>query len=532
MPQIDFALIFTILRWFAYGAIAVYIAVAIGLTMLAARLGMRGGWMAWVPVANLYLLCRMARSSPALIFPALMPVAGLAVIAYLGARVARRMGMSAAIGVLWGVPYAGALVPIPMALGSGALPDGATDGAASRRPLVAGAISLLVATVLASTGTGAFWAAGRMTRAAAPTAKAVAASLPANTASTLTEFPLDPDPVNPVKPTNLITQTFARPAKGAKATPVQVRIQPRQLPPWIPPASLPEAAESAAAADYVSANSETPVSVVTLVMRDDRQPSFAAPTQAVLAKAEPGAHAVGIDVKNAEGETYRGYRVSGGESTYYALNKTGTNVNVIISATGVSGAATAERLSRNLGAGDGLLGDGDYAGIFGALPSMPGGEGWQDGGTFTESDIEQVVRMVETEAANMSEEDRAEASAFLPLISQIRTLAPRRVGYGYSLDESGTSGYGAGVASYASSRSTWIVFKAAEMAMTLVPIPEEVVIRPATIGSASGYFVHIREGGKAYVLRDGNSIVGLAAGDNVSEEGLRRWAETYLARAR
>ena len=537
MPQIDFTLVFAILTWFTYALVAIYVVVAVGLSMLAARLGMRGGWMAWVPILNLFLLCRMARSSAAWILPALIPIVGLAVLAYLGARVARRMGMSAGVGVMWGVPFLGALVPIPMALGSRALPDGATDGVPSRKPLVAGIVSLAVVTILVSMGTGAFYAAGRMTRATAHTAKAVAAALPANTASTLTEFPLDPDPVDPVKPTNLITQTFAKPARGRDAVQQQVKVQARQLPPWIEPASLPAAAESVAAADYVSINAgnAAPVSVVTMVMRGEESPAIVPPSRAMLTKSAPGASATGIEVKNAEGETYRGYRVSGGDSTYVAVNKVGTNVNIVISATEAAGAAAVDRLARNLGVGDGLLEEGDYAGIFGELPSAPGGEAWREVGTYTEGDIEQMVRMVEQEAGNMSEEDRAEAAPFLPLISQIRTLAPKRVGFGYSIDEGGTTGYAAAVASYSNSRSTWIVFKAAEMVKALVPLPEQIAIRPVTVGSASGYFVSIRDGGEegfGYVLRHGSSIVGLAGAGEMSEDALRRWVESHLARAR
>lgn len=532
MPQINIALVLDVLKWCAYATLALYIVVALGLSMLAARLGMRGGWMAWVPILNLFLLCRMARSSAAWIVPALIPIVGLAVLALLGARVARRLGMSAAIGALWGVPFAGALVPIPMALGRGSLPEGAADGAPSRSPLAAGAISLAVVTILATAGVGAFWATGRMTRAAAPTAKAVAATLPKNTASTLTEFPLDPDPTNPVKPTKLITQTFPRASRNAGVGAPEVKIQASQLPPWMAPASLPAAAESVAAAEYVSANASTaaPVSVVTMVMRDDA-PALAPPSSAALAKTAPGSRATGIEVKSPEGETYRGYRVSGGESTYVAVSKAGTNVSIIMSATDPAGAVAVDRLARNLGVGEGLLDNSEYAGIFGELPSGPDGEEWREVGTLTGDDIETLVRMTEQEAANMSEEDKAEAAAFLPLISQIRTLAPQRVGFAYSIDAGATSGHAAGVASYASSRSTWLVFTAAEMAMKLVPIPEEVVIRPVTVGGASGYFVSIREGGFGYLLRHGSAIVGFAGTPAMGEDGLRRWAESHLARA-
>lgn len=535
MPQIDFTLVLAVLKWFAYGALAVYIAVAIGLSMLAARLGMRGGWMAWVPILNLYLLCRMARSSVMWIGPALIPIVGLAVLAYLGTRVARRMGMSAAVGALWGVPFAGALVPIPMALGSHSLPDGAADGVPSRTPLAAGVLSLSVVTILVMVGTGVFWAAGRMTRSDALTAKVVAASLPANTASTLTEFPLDPDTANPVKPTNLITQTFAKPSRDPAVGPQEVKVQARQLPPWLPPASLPAVAESVAAADYVPVSAVTsapPVSVVTMVMREDQAPAPVPPSAATLATSVPGARATGIEVKNAEGDTYRGYRVSGDDSTYVAVNKVGTHVNVIISGTGAESAATVDRLVRNLGTGDGMLDEGDYAGIFGELPAAPGGAAWREVGTYTAGDIEQMVRMVEQEAATMSEAERAEMAAFIPLINQVRTLAPQHVGYGYSIDDQGMRGFAAGVASYTNSRSTWLVFTAAEMLKALVPLPEEVVIRPVTVGSASGYLVSIRDGGFGYVLRHGRSIIGLAGDEGMSEDALRRWAEAHLMRAR
>jgi hypothetical protein len=528
MPQIDLGLVFAILTWFVYGAIAVYIVVAVGLSMLAARLEIRGGWMAWIPILNLFLLCRMARSSWVWVIPALIPIAGLAVLAYLGARVAKRLGMSGAVGALFGVPFLGALVPIPMALGSAPLPEGSTGGVPARRPIIAGVVSLAVVLILVGMGATAFWITGRMTKTAPLSAKLVAASLPVKTASTLTEFPLDPATTNPSRPTNLITQTFTRPKPGEPAAPQQVKVTEKQLPPWIAPTSLPETVDSLAAADYVSETNTEPVSVVTLVMRDDVSPVLAAPSASMLAKSAPGARATGIEVRNDQGETYRGYRVSAGEATYYALNKTGTNVNVIISATDAPGAETADRLARNLGVGDGLLQDGDYAGLFGELPSAPGGEAWRDVQTFTEADIEKMVRMVEHETANMSAQESKELAAFMPLIKQVRSLAPQRVAFGFT--DNGNRGAGAAIVSYGTSRSAWLAFKAAEMVKTLVPIPEEIVIRPVTIGNASGYFVSIRDGGRGYVLRSGSSILGLGASLDMSDDALRAWAEGYVSK--
>lgn len=535
MPQIDFALILSVLKWFTYGAIAIYLLAAVGLTMLTARLGMRGGWMAWVPILNLFLLCRMARSSAVWILPALTPIVGLAALSYLGVRVARRLGMPGVIGAMFGVPFVGALLPIPMALGSAPLPESAADTAPSRRRLVAGALSLAVVSALIILGATAFWIVGRMTRSEARTAKSVAASLPARTASTLTEFPIDTASTNPAKPTNVITQSFAKPAAGARAMPQEVKVASRQLPPWIPPASLPDAAESLAAADYVTADASTqPVSVVTLTMRDEpgvQQSFLAPPSAAALAQSEPGAHATGIEVKNDAGEAYRGYRVSGGTATHYAVNKTGTNIVIIISASGAAGAATADRLARNLGVGDGLLEDEDYAGAFGELPSPPDGAAWADIQTYTESDIEKMVRMVEQETANLSAEEKSgEMAAFLPLINQARSIAPKRVGFGYR--EVGGGGYAAGIASYTNSRSAWLAFSVLEMAKKVVPIPADagIVIRSATIGNASGYFFSASGDLRGYVLRSGNSIVGLVAGKVMDEAALNRWAQAALSR--
>lgn len=531
MPQIDLTLVFAILTWFMYGVIAIYVLVAVGLTMLAARLETKGGWMAWIPILNLYLLCRLARTSPVWILPALVPVLGLAVLAYLGARVARRLGMPAAAGVLWGVPFLGALAPIPMALGTRPLPEGATGGAKPRRPLAAGAVSVAVVVCLATMGSAAFWMTGRMTMKAPATAAAVKASLPKHTASTLTEFPLDTATTDPAKPTNVVTQTFAKPAKGAVGA--QVKIQPRQLPPWVEPSSLPAEVESVAAADYVSAGNDTPVSVVTMVMRDEDDATlFTPPSAAVLATTAPGARATGIEVKNAEGETYRGYKISGSDSAYYAMKKSGTEIGVVISATDLKGAETADRLARNLGVGDGLLQDPDYAGLFGELPAAPGNAAWQEIYTFTEADIEKYVQMIERETANMPAEQAGEMAAFMPLIKQVRSLAPKRVAAGYTMNEGGTEGFGAAIISYGSSRGAWMAFTAAEMAKRLVPIPDEIVLRPVSVAGASGYFVGLRAGGPggAYVLRHGGTIVGLGVGENATEDDLRRWVETYLAR--
>jgi hypothetical protein len=544
MPQIDIGLVFSILKWFAYGAILVYVFAAIGLTMLSARLGMRGGWMAWVPILNLYLLCRMARSSAAWILPALIPVIGLAALSYLGGRVASRLRRPVIVGVMFGMPFIGALLPIALALGSDELPDGAADSEPTKRPIVAGAMSIAVVTAVAILVALGFWTTGRLTQAKAQSGKMVAASLPAHTASTLTEFPIDTATANPVRPTNVITQSFAKPLPGTRATeqPLQaVKIAAKQLPPWMPPASLPAAAESVAAADYVSADASLqPVSVVTLMMRPDQSGTHASssseaflapPSSATLAKSEPGARATGIEVKNSDGDVYRGYRVSGGESTHYAVNKVGTDIVIVISASDTAGAVTADRLARNLGVGDGLLDDSDYAGAFGELPPAIGDAAWEDIQTYTEADIEKMVRTVEQETARMSAEDRnGEMAPFLPLIKQIRTIAPNRVGIGTHVI--GPQGYAAAIASYSNSRSAWLAFSVLDMAKKIVPIPADagIVIRAVTIGAASGYFVSQSDAGFGYVLRNGNTIVGLAAGKGMNEAALTRWAESYLAK--
>jgi len=137
--------------------------------------------------------------------------------------------------------------------------------------------------------------------------------------------------------------------------------------------------------------------------------------------------------------------------------------------------------------------------------------------------------VVKREPARLSAEGKSgEMAAFLPLINQARSIAPRRVGFGYR--EVGGGGYAAGIASYTNARSAWLAFSVLEMAKKLIPIPQELTVRSATVGSASGYFISMEEAGCAYVLRNGGSVIGFATGKSTDEALLRKWAEAHLAR--
>ena len=96
-------------------------------------------------------------------------------VPYLAVHLSEDLGMSAAVGVLFGVPFVGALVPIPMALGRGPIP-GDTGTAPARQPLMAGAGSLAVVIGLTRLGALGFWIAGMA--GIAPMANPIACGTP------------------------------------------------------------------------------------------------------------------------------------------------------------------------------------------------------------------------------------------------------------------------------------------------------------------------------------------------------------------
>jgi hypothetical protein len=103
-----------------------YIYFGIVLTMLARKTGTANAWLAWLPVGNLLLLCRIGRRPGWWTILLLIPLVNVVVAIVLFAAIAREVGKPGWLGLLILVPLVNVLMPLYLALaGESAEPTGA-----------------------------------------------------------------------------------------------------------------------------------------------------------------------------------------------------------------------------------------------------------------------------------------------------------------------------------------------------------------------------------------------------------------------
>jgi uncharacterized membrane protein YhaH (DUF805 family) len=92
--------------------LVVYVYYAYSLMTIADKTSTGGGWMAWVPILNIYLMCKVA-GKPAwwLLVIMFIPIVNLVMIVILWMRIAEARGFPSWWGVLMIVPVINFIVP-------------------------------------------------------------------------------------------------------------------------------------------------------------------------------------------------------------------------------------------------------------------------------------------------------------------------------------------------------------------------------------------------------------------------------------
>ena len=93
------------------GAGVIYIYIAYTVMILAQRLHLKDTWMAWVPIANLYLWSKMAGREWWWLLGLLIPYVNIFVLGLFWSDIARRLGRNYWIGVAIVLPVIGLFVP-------------------------------------------------------------------------------------------------------------------------------------------------------------------------------------------------------------------------------------------------------------------------------------------------------------------------------------------------------------------------------------------------------------------------------------
>ncbi len=93
-------------------SVAVYVYYAYSLMTIAHKTGTDGGWMAWVPILNVYLMCKVA-DKPWwwLLVIAFIPFANIVLMVLLWMRIAEARGFPSWWGILLLVPILNFFVP-------------------------------------------------------------------------------------------------------------------------------------------------------------------------------------------------------------------------------------------------------------------------------------------------------------------------------------------------------------------------------------------------------------------------------------
>lgn len=459
---------------------ALYIYVGIVLTLLAVKSNTRNAWLAWIPIANAFLLCVIARRSMATFILLLIPLVNLIAGVVLWMSVAENRGKPSWTGALVFIPIVGFLIPFYLIAGPKTDPDdsatplprncpacgaaaqpsdvfcGECGGPLQPAPISAGTTrrtsalrlaaigSVLVAVFLGGSGVLGWTAMGSMLVYTPP--NRVAAAIPKRLAGVMKEFPIDTEKESPARPDAVVAETFS---SGGGSS----RVPASWLPKGVDRSKLPARAKSLTAATYRRKKADKPVAVTVL----EPQPGVGnlGKTMGSEVSEAVGGKTTGISVDSSAGQTYTGVRVESSTVEVYVLQRQDNGTTIIVYAPDPSVFDTADRLAQNVGNGDGLVeGDsstepGDPVSPLFLLPAdLPSGLELVSVQSLSADDVIGQEDLEKAESAAASDEQlRRSLALFKMLLPESWTVAEYRDGAGKE--------WKAGILDYGDSRRAW-----------------------------------------------------------------------------
>ncbi len=236
-----------------------YVYFAVTLMIIARKTNTAGAGLAWIPILNLYLMCKIARRPAWWMLLCFVPLLNLFALAMLWMSIAEMTGKPAWTGALAIIPFVGLVIPAYLTLGAGSAPSltlGASNCQSCGTPIIANetfcrncgdSAATVVAVRRTSTGQIALISAGTAVAVLLvfgifswfTFANAFAYSPPERkppamserTAGTLTEFPVDTDATAPLTPESVVAEDLQNaPKSGSTASDKQTA---KRLPPGV-----------------------------------------------------------------------------------------------------------------------------------------------------------------------------------------------------------------------------------------------------------------------------------------------------------
>lgn len=465
--------------------LAAYIYFAVALSVIARKTSTPDGWMAWIPILNVVLMCRIGRKPAWWIVLFLVPFVNIIVAIVLWIAIARARGKSPALGILALIPGLNLLLPLILAVGpaSGVAPPrptvcpscgspecvgltfcentGEPIGAMPATPAVAPpeqqpqpgvAAKLILGVILALAvvyfGFGLFSSAGRMLSGGGTPRTARSRALAGPVAGTLTEFPIDTAP-SPARPVSVTTQNLV----GAQSKDVPGGVRVRAM----------------TSARYQARDSDPPVTVN--VMNAD-------PSSAPIARAmqhASGGDMTGINLQSAQGARYSGYRVRSSDTVTYVLDKADAPITVMIHAPEASVKEVADRLAANIGNGNGLHDDPVFQASMEAMPEAPAGLELLESGMYSGAGLEGSI-------AEIGSDFGPQATAQL---ESVRKFIPGHVTT-YQYQDGSRRRYQVAIGDYGSAMKSWGVWQFLKLTAGLGGLRTIALRDGSALGAASG----------------------------------------------
>ena len=394
------------LVWFGFLFLVgflLYVYFAVTLMIIARKTKTPGAGLAWIPILNLYLMCKIGRTSAWWMLLCFVPLLNLFALAMLWMSIAETSGKPAWTGALAIIPFVGLVIPAYLTIGAGSvsrLTFGTRNCQSCGTPIVPNetfcrncgesAATVVAKTERTSTGQMVLVSAGTTVAVLLvfgvfswfTLANAFAYSpperkppaMPERTAGTLTEFPVDTDTTAPLTPESVIADDLQNTPKSGSTTTASDNQTAKRLPPGVNRENLKRRGAT---------------TLTTTVYR--RRPKTEQPTNTTMPAGEiyicvlritPGqADVIAVDIVKAisgnrsgtrlqspRGGTYIGSKIQTPQTLVYVLEKQGADVLILIYTPTSAMHNETIRLAGNVGNGGGLN---DYPETQNALWTLP-----------------------------------------------------------------------------------------------------------------------------------------------------------------
>jgi hypothetical protein len=99
--------------WSAYGIfwVIVYIYYAICLMMIANKTNTTNSWLAWIPIANIYLMCKIAGKPGWWVILFFIPFVNIVIAVIVWMKISEARNKPGWIGILMLIPFVNLIIP-------------------------------------------------------------------------------------------------------------------------------------------------------------------------------------------------------------------------------------------------------------------------------------------------------------------------------------------------------------------------------------------------------------------------------------